>query len=55
MHKVIDDINYAFDSPRLKHQSNTFHFADKVTIGKKIIFRKNMKLGVLLQNGINEF
>lgn len=55
MHKVINDINYGFDSPRLKHQSNTFHFGDKVTIGKKILFRKNKKVGVLLQNGINEF
>lgn len=55
MQKVINDINYGFDSPRLKHQSNTFQFGDKVTIGKKIFFRKNKKVGVLLQNGINEF
>lgn len=55
MHKVIEDINYAFDSPQLKHQSNTFDFDDKVTVGKKIFFRKNKKIGVLLQNGINEF
>lgn len=55
MRKVIEDVSYPYDTPKLNHQSNTFHFSDKVTIGKKIIFRKNKKLGVLLQEGINEF
>lgn len=55
MRKVIDNVSYPHDFPRLDHQSNTFHFGDKVAIGKKLIFRKNKKVGVLLQEGINEF
>ena len=55
MTKVIHDINYPYSSPKIEHQSNTFHFGDKVTIGKKIIFKKNKKVGVLLQDSINEF
>lgn len=55
MKEVIENINYPYAEPRMKHQSNTFQLGDKVTIGKKIFFRKNKKVGVLLQNGINEF
>lgn len=55
MRKVIEDVSYPYEFPKLKHQSNRFHFSDKLAIGKKIIFRKNKKLGVLLQDGMNEF
>lgn len=55
MRKVMEDVSYPYDFPKLGHQSNTFHFGDKVAIGKKIIFRKNKKVGVLLQEGMNEF
>ncbi len=55
MRQVITDIRYPYLLPKITHQSNTFNFSDKVTVGKKIIFKKNKKLGVLLQNGINEF
>lgn len=55
MRKVIEDVSYPYASPKLEHQSNTFHFGDKFVIGKKIIFRKNKKIGVLLQEGMNEF
>lgn len=55
MRKVIDDVAYPYDSPRLDHQSNTFRFSDKLAVGKKIIFRKNKKVGILLQDGMNEF
>ena len=55
MREVIENISYPYAEPRIAHQSNTFHFGDKVTVGKKIFFRKNKKVGVLLQNGINEF
>ncbi|RYF77808.1 MAG: hypothetical protein EON98_16075, partial [Chitinophagaceae bacterium] len=51
MQKVIANVSYPYDSPKLSHQSNTFHFRDKVTIAKKLIFRKNKKLGFLLQDG----
>ncbi len=55
MRKVKENIRYPYLLPKTTHQSNTFQFSDKLTVGKKIIFRKNKKLGVLLQNGINEF
>jgi len=55
MRKVIQDVSYPYDFPKADHKSNTFQFGDKVTVGKKIIFRKNKRVGVLLQEGINEF
>lgn len=55
MRKVIQDVSYPYQFPKLDHQSNAFQFGDKVAVGKKIIFRKNKKVGVLLQDGINEF
>src|SRR3954452_3281200 len=55
MRKVNENIGYPYPLPRTAHQSNTFHFDDKVAVGKKIIFNNNKKIGVLLQEGINEF
>jgi len=55
MKKVIDDIGYRYQFPRMEHQSNTLDFGDKVSVVKKIVFGKNKKIGVLLQDGINEF
>jgi len=55
MEKVIDNIDYPYQAPRLEHRSNIVNFGDEVSIGKKIFFRKNKKIGVLLQDGLNEF
>lgn len=55
MQKVIDDVQYSYSSPKMEHTSNTFRFADKASVAKKIMFRKNRRIGVLLQNNINEF
>lgn len=55
MRKVSQNIDYPFEFPKREHQSNTFDFSDKVTVGKKIILKSNRKLGMLLQEGINEF
>ena len=55
MIRIIENIDYPLHYPKLQHQSNTFHFSDKVAIGKKILFKKNRKIGMLLQNGLNEF
>jgi putative intracellular protease/amidase len=55
MRNVIKEVCYPYDFPKSEHQSKTFHFGDKVAVGKKIIFRKNKKVGVLLQEGMNEF
>jgi len=55
MRSVIKDVAYPYQFAKTAHESNTFNFGDKVSVGKKIIFKKNKKLGVLLQDGINEF
>jgi putative intracellular protease/amidase len=55
MKKVIENIDYSYQSPRIQHQSNIIDFGDKMSIGKKVMFRKNKKIGILLQDGINEF
>lgn len=55
MKKVKENIYYPYNLPKIEHQSNTFSSGDKFAIGKKIIFKENKKLGVYLQDGINEF
>ncbi len=55
MKQVSEGINYPYPSPKTTHQSSTFTFRDKVSVGTKIIFKGNKKLGVLLKDGINEF
>lgn len=55
MRKVCADIGYMHPLPKTEHQSNTFKFSDKVAVGKKIIFRRNKKVGVLLRDTVNEF
>lgn len=55
MRRVIEDIKYPYQFAKTEHESTTFDFGDKVAVGKKILFKKNKKIGVLLQNGINEF
>ena len=55
MHKVMDDVAYPHPTLKTEHQSISFKFGDKLAIGKKITCRKNKRLGVLLQEGINEF
>jgi transcriptional regulator GlxA family with amidase domain len=55
MQKVSKDVNYPHPFPQKEHQSQTFSFSHKMAVGKKLILRGNKKVGVLLQNGINEF
>ena len=55
MTKVITIIDYPYASPKTEHQSNAIRFGDKMAVGKKIIFTKNKKIGVLLRDSINEF
>lgn len=55
MKKVSESISYPHQYPKTAHQSNTFTFGDKLSAGKKIIFGRNKKVGVLLNDGINEF
>lgn len=53
--KVAASINYPHEKIRLTHQSVALSTANKMTVLKKIFFRKNRNIGVLLENGINEF
>jgi len=55
MNKVRENISYPYRLPRTEHQSNTFAFSNKVSIGRKIFFSSNKKLGFLLKDGMNEF
>ena len=55
MQRVRDNIKYPYQFPKTQHQSITFDFGNKMSVGKKIIFRKNKRIGVLLQDSINEF
>ena len=55
MRKVSEDVNYPHSFPQKEHKSQTFTFGDKVAIGKKLILKGNKIVGVLLQDGINEF
>ena len=49
------NIHYPHAEIRVAHQSIALNGKTKLTIAKKIIFRKNKKIAVLLENGINEF
>lgn len=53
--KVMADIHYPHDHLKLEHHSMPLKTRNKLTIAKKILFGKNKNIGVLLQNGINEF
>ncbi len=55
MKKVSEGVYYPYPFPKTTHQSNTFTFRNKVSVGKKIILKRNKKMGVLLEEGINEF
>jgi transcriptional regulator GlxA family with amidase domain len=55
MQKVLSDIKYPYSKIKLDHQSIALKGKDKLAIAKKILFRKNKNIGLLLENGINEF
>ena len=52
---VISDIHYPEPGIRTNHQSTSIDFNDKWTIAKKVMFRQNNNIGILLENGMNEF
>lgn len=55
MTKVIKTIAYPVTQPRTQHASQTFQFRDRVSVAKKIFFKKNRKVGILIEPNINEF
>ncbi|MDB5021651.1 MAG: hypothetical protein JWQ28_2778 [Pedobacter sp.] len=55
MQKVAADIHYSHPDILTSHQSIAIETGSKLTIATKVIARKNRKIGMLLQDGINEF
>jgi hypothetical protein len=49
------DIHYPYASIKSIHQSIAMNGSNKFTVAKKILFRRNRDIGILLENGINEF
>ena len=52
---VAAGINYPHKEIMLTHKSIALNGSNKFAVAKKIFFRRNRDIGVLLQNGINEF
>jgi transcriptional regulator GlxA family with amidase domain len=52
--KVMKEIHYPYNDIKLTHQSIPIHFNEKMQIGKKVFFKKNRRVGVLLNDEINE-
>lgn len=54
LQKVMEDIAYPYAEIKMNHKSFAVETGNKFTIAKKLVFRKNKKVGVLLQEGANE-
>ena len=55
MKAVSDSIHYPYAKPKMAHQSIELTTGNNLTIAKKIYFKKNKKLGILIQDDIDEF
>lgn len=55
MLKVLNDIGYPSTEIKTDHKSIPFGTGSIVTALKKVIFKKNNKIAVLLKDSINEF
>lgn len=55
LQKVMEEIHYPYSEIKMEHKSLAIETGHKFTIANKLIFRKNRKIGVLLQDGIDEF
>ena len=53
--KVIADIHYPYPEIKSTHQSIAINGNNKFAAAKKILFKRNSEIGMLLKNGINEF
>lgn len=53
--QIANDIRYPHAETLISHNSIAINGSNKFTIARKVIIRKNRKLGMLLQEGINEF
>ncbi len=55
MKSVIHGIRYSYTAPMIRHKSIPVNTGLNMTIANKIYFKKNRRIGVLLQDGIDEF
>jgi transcriptional regulator GlxA family with amidase domain len=55
MQKVLTNIHYYNPEIKIAHQSIALKGSNYFALAMKILFRKNKNIGVLLENGINEF
>jgi putative intracellular protease/amidase len=55
MEIVRQNIHYPHPFPRISHRSVPTTFSDRLYLGKKILFHSNKKIGVMLNDGMNEF
>jgi putative intracellular protease/amidase len=55
MQAVARDIQYPHADISTSHQSIAINGGNKLTIAGKVITKKNRRIGVLLQDGVNEF
>jgi transcriptional regulator GlxA family with amidase domain len=55
MKGLLTDIHYPEKEIRTSHESIALTKRDKVTFLKKALFNKNKRIGLLLQDGMNEF
>lgn len=52
---VKNNIKYPFDSIKQNHKSIPIDFGNKLTIANKVFFKENKRIGIYLENGIDEF
>ena len=55
MQRVLADIGYPDTEIKAMHKSISVSGSDKLTVIKKVMFRKNRTIGLLMENGMNEF
>jgi transcriptional regulator GlxA family with amidase domain len=53
--KVATDIYYPHPEIRLTHESVALNGGNKLAVAKKVFLKRNRNIGLLLENGINEF
>lgn len=54
LQKVMEDVKYPYAEIKMQHKSIAVETRSKFTIAKKLVFTKNRKVGVLVQEGANE-
>jgi transcriptional regulator GlxA family with amidase domain len=55
MQKALTSIHYYYPEIKLAHKSTALNGSNIFNLARKILFRKNKSIGLLLENGINEF